>query len=178
MKIVTVTAGHSNKDPGAVNGTRTEAEVVAELRSMVVSYLKTAGVATRSDGTGLTNLPLAVAIQLAQGSTVAVEFHCNASSNGAARGVEVLSKPEHKVLAQKISAAINGVLGIPLRGDKGWKAEDSGQHKRLGFISRGNGLIVELFFISNNAELALWDQKKWLVAKAVAAEILAYLETV
>ncbi len=178
MKIVTVTAGHSDKDPGAVNGKRTEAEIVAEMRNMVVSYLKTAGVVTRSDGVGLTNLPLATAIQLAQGASVAVEFHCNASTNGSARGVEVLAKPEHKALAQGISGAINKVLGIPLRGDKGWKAEDSGQHSRLGFISKGNGLIVELFFISNNAELALWDQKKWLVAKAVAAEIVAYLETV
>lgn len=170
MKIVTVTAGHSNTDPGAVNGKRTEAEIVAEMRNMVVSYLKTFGIVTRSDGTGTTNLPLNTAIQLAKGASLAVEFHCNAGP-ASARGVEVLSADKDKAIAQKIAGAINKVLGIPLRGDKGWKSEGSGQHSRLGFISKGGGLIVELFFISNNAELALWDAKKWLVAKAVAEVI-------
>lgn len=175
MPIVTITAGHGGRDPGAINGTRTEADIVAECRNMVVSYLKTAGILTRSDGTGTVNLPLATAIQLTKGADLSIEFHCNASDNGKARGVETLAKPEHKEIAQRISGAINKVLGIPLRGDKGWKAENSGQHSRLGFISKGNGLIVELFFISNFAELALWDAKKWLVAKAIAGEIVAYL---
>lgn len=171
MKIVTVTAGHSETDPGAVNGKRTEAEIVQEMRNMVVSYLKTFGIVTRSDGVGTTNLPLRVAIQLAKGADLAVEFHCNASTNREACGVEVLSADAHKAIAQKIAGAVNKVLGIPLRGDKGWKSEGSGQHSRLGFISQGGGLIVELFFISNNAELALWDAKKWLVARAVAEVI-------
>ncbi|HAV2962724.1 N-acetylmuramoyl-L-alanine amidase [Acinetobacter baumannii] len=175
MKVVTVTAGHSNTDPGAVNGKRTEAEIVAEMRNMVVSYLKTAGIVTRCDGTGTTNLPLTTAIQLAKGSTLAVEFHCNASTDRSARGVEVLSGDKHKAIAQRIAGAVNKVLGIPLRGDKGWKSEGSGQHSRLGFISKADGLIVELFFISNNAELALWDAKKWLVAKEVAGVIVDYI---
>lgn len=170
MKIVTVTAGHSNVDCGAINGKRTEAEIVAECRNMVVSYLKTFGIVTRTDGTGSQNLPLSTAIQLAIGSTLAVEFHCNAGS-GSARGVEVLSADKHKETAQKLAEAVHEVLNIPLRGDKGWKSESSGQHSRLGFISKGGGLIVELFFISNNAELALWDAKKWLVAKRLAEVI-------
>ncbi|WP_433990758.1 hypothetical protein [Acinetobacter baumannii] len=46
----------------------------------------------------------------------------------------------------------------------------------MGFISKADGLIVELFFISNNAELALWDEKKWLVAKEVAGVIVDYIK--
>lgn len=176
MKVVTVTAGHSNTDPGAVNGKRTEAEIVAEMRNMVVGYLQAAGIVTRTDGTGKTNLPLSTAIQLAKGATIALEFHCNASTNASARGVEVLSSTRHKALSQRIAGAVNKVLGIPLRGDKGWKSEGSGQHSRLGFISKADGLIVELFFISNNAELALWDAKKWLVAKEVAGVIVDYIK--
>lgn len=177
MKIVTITAGHSNSDPGAVNGKRTEAEVVQEMRNMVVSYLKTHGVVTRSDGTGTTNLPLSTAIQLAKGATVAIEFHCNGALNPKAQGVETLSDVKDRELAQRLSGAIHRVMGIPLRGDKGWKGEASGQHSRLGFISKGKGLIVELFFITNSDELAIWDAKKWLVAKAVAEEIVAYLNS-
>lgn len=170
MKIVTITAGHSNTDPGAVNGERTEAQIVAECRNMVVSYLKTFGIVTRSDGTGTSNLPLSTAIQLAKGADLAIEFHCNAGVPSA-KGVEVLSDDKDKVIAKRLASAIHRVLGIPLRGEGGWKSEGSGQHSRLGFISKGGGLIVELFFISNDAELALWDAKKWLVAKAIAEEI-------
>ena len=68
--------------------------------------------------------------------------------------------------------AVSDVMGIPTRGtDGGWKNEGSGQHSRLGYVRNG-GIILELFFISNPAELAVWQDKKWLVAKAVA-EVLA-----
>lgn len=64
-------------------------------------------------------------------------------------------------------------MGNPLRGDKGWKAENSGQHSRLAYVSNG-GIILELFFISNDDELTLWQQKKWLVAKVVASTLAQY----
>ena len=66
-------------------------------------------------------------------------------------------------------------MDIPLRGKAGWKAENSGQHSRLGFISQGGGIILELFFISNPDELAKWDEVKWLVAREVSHEIIRYL---
>lgn len=171
-KIVTVTAGHSNTDPGAVHKDRTEADVVAECRNIVLHYLLAEDVVTRSDGTGKVNLPLKTAIQLVKGANVAVEFHCNAGP-ASARGVEALAQPKDKKLAQDLCAAVNGVLGIPVRGDKGYKPEDSGQHSRLGYVSAG-GVILELFFISNAAELALWDAKKWLVGKAIAEVLVAH----
>ena len=62
-------------------------------------------------------------------------------------------------------------MGNPLRGDKGWKAENSGQHSRLAYVSNG-GIILELFFISNDEELSTWKQKKWLVGKAVAEVLM------
>lgn len=173
MKVITVTAGHSNEDPGAVRGKVTEASIVTELRNIVAHYLREAGVPIRTDGTGEGNLPLRSAIQLIKGSAVAVEFHCNASDNSSARGVEGLSDLRQKAVTQELCAAVNKVLGIPLRGDKGWKAENSGQHSRLGFVSNG-GIILELFFISNAAELALWQERKWLVGKAIAEVLIGY----
>ena len=35
MSVITVTAGHSNKDPGAVNGLFREADIAQEMRNMV-----------------------------------------------------------------------------------------------------------------------------------------------
>lgn len=172
MSVITVTAGHSNKDPGAVNGLFREADIAQEMRNMVAFYLRQKDIAVKTDGEGKGNLPLPATIKLISGSKAAVEFHCNAFSKPSAGGCEALSQPKDRALSQRLCKAVSDVMGIPTRGtDGGWKNEGSGQHSRLGYVRNG-GIILELFFISNPAELAVWQDKKWLVAKAVA-EVLA-----
>ena len=172
MSVITVTAGHSNKDPGAVNGLFREADIAQEMRNMVALYLRQKDIAVNTDGEGKGNLPLPAAIKLISGSKAAVEFHCNAFPKPTAGGCEALSQPKDRALSQRLCKAVSDVMGIPTRGtDGGWKDEGSGQHSRLGYVRNG-GIILELFFISNPAELAVWQDKKWLVAKAVA-EVLA-----
>ena len=172
MSVITVTAGHSNKDPGAVNGLFREADIAQEMRNMVALYLRQKDIAVKTDGEGKGNLPLPAAIKLISGSKAAVEFHCNAFSKPTAGGCEALSQPKDRALSQRLCKAVSDVMGIPTRGtDGGWKDEGSGQHSRLGYVRNG-GIILELFFISNPTELAVWQDKKWLVAKAVA-EVLA-----
>jgi N-acetylmuramoyl-L-alanine amidase len=175
MSTVTITAGHSNVDPGAVNKTTgdRESDIVRDMRNMVVSYLTKAGIPVKSDGDGLRNASLSEAVQLIKGSKIAVEFHCNASTNATARGTEALSKPKDKDVSQRLCAAVSSVLHTGLRGDAGWKPEDSGQHSRLAYVSNG-GIILELFFVSNPVELDSWKAKKWLVAKAVSTVIEDY----
>lgn len=172
MSVITVTAGHSNKDPGVVNGLFREADIAQEMRNMVALYLRQKDIAVKTDGEGKGNLPLPAAIKLISGSKAAVEFHCNAFPKPTAGGCEALSQPKDRALSQRLCKAVSDVMGIPTRGtDGGWKNEGSGQHSRLGYVRNG-GIILELFFISNPAELAVWQDKKWLVAKAVA-EVLA-----
>ena len=172
MSVITVTAGHSNKDPGAVNGLFREADIAQEMRNMVALYLRQKDIAVKTDGEGKGNLPLPAAIKLISGSKAAVEFHCNAFPKPTAGGCEALSQPKDRALSQRLCKVVSDVMGIPTRGtDGGWKNEGSGQHSRLGYVRNG-GIILELFFISNPAELAVWQDKKWLVAKAVA-EVLA-----
>ena len=52
MSVITVTAGHSNKDPGAVNGLFREADIAQEMRNMVASYLRQKDIAVKTDGEG------------------------------------------------------------------------------------------------------------------------------
>lgn len=52
MSIVTITAGHSNSDPGAVNGSDRESEIAQDMRNIVAYYLKSKGIAIRTDGEG------------------------------------------------------------------------------------------------------------------------------
>lgn len=174
-KIVTVTAGHSNTDAGAVNNKVHEQVVATDARNIVAWYLQNAGITVRMDGFGNDNKPLHEAVKLVKGSDIAIELHCNASVNPSANGVEVLANLWHKSLAQRIAQSISNVIGTPVRGDKGYKPENAGQHSRLAYVQAG-GLVVELFFISNQDELDAWNNKKWLVCKAIANVIIEELK--
>lgn len=173
-KIVTVTAGHGGIDPGAVGNGFTEAYFAADMRNYIAHYLTQANVKVRTDGTGSTNGALKDAVKLIKGSAIAVEVHLNASTSHLAKGIEVLAQPKDKTLAQAIAKAIASVTGSPLRGDKGYKPENAGQHSRLAYVSNG-GLIIELDFISNKDAMAVLNEKRWLVGKAIANAILDHL---
>ncbi len=173
LGFVTVTAGHSNVDPGAVSGKFKEAELVTNFRNAVAYYLKSSGISIKTDGVGTTNNPLASAIKLIKGSSVAVEFHLNAAGSGQANGVETIALPEDKKLAQDLSKAVAAALGSRLRGNEGWIDQSQSARGKLGFISNG-GLIVELGFISNEDEISRFNARYWLAAKAVADVLIDY----
>lgn len=183
MRSIFLSAGHSETDPGAVAHGRREADIAVEFRNLVRFYLdrhneELAGGAPRThkaaihvgtDGAGTENLPLRQAAADARKFDLALEFHCNAAASPGATGCEVLAGPKDMALAAKISAALSGALGIR---DRGPKPENAGQHHRLAFVQAG-GVIVELFFITNRRDLAQYDARKWLAARAVAEVLTA-----
>lgn len=148
-KTLFISAGHSDKDPGAAANGYTEANVVLDFRDRLATYLGDKVVFSK-DGPRGKNLPLTAAANEAAMHDVAVEFHCNAFAKPTATGVETLSAQEHYPLGNALCEAVAGSLGIANRGAKG---EASGQHSRLAFIRRGNGIIVELFFLTNPDDL-------------------------
>lgn len=164
MKSIFVSAGHSDVDPGAVAFGRKEADIAVEFRNMVAFYLQREGAPHELDGKGTQNLPLKQAAASAKRHPIAVEFHCNAAASASATGAETLSGPGNMALGELLSSSIAGALRIRNRGAKD---EQSGQHSRLAFVQAG-GIIVELLFITNAADLAAYDARKWLAAQAVA----------
>lgn len=173
LGFVTVTAGHSNTDPGAVNGKIKEADLVVNFRNAVAFYLREAGIATKTDGTSTRNDPLSSALKLIKGSSVAVEFHMNAAASKQANGIETIALPQDKKLAKDLSAAVATALGSRLRGEDGWIDQSKSARGSLAYINAG-GLIVELGFISNEAELAAFQARYWIAAKAVAKVLIEY----
>ena len=169
MRSIFVSAGHSNTDPGAVAFGRREADIAVEFRNMVAFYLQRDGVPHELDGTGTQNLPLRDAVVRAKRHPIGVEFHCNAAAAATATGVETLSAPKDMALGAEICVAIASALGLRNRGAK---PENAGQHHRLAFVQAG-GIIVELFFITNAADLAAYDARKWVAARDVAAVLTA-----
>lgn len=168
--MILLSAGHSNADPGAVANGIKEADIAVEARNIVRHKLETAGFPAVSDGAGSDNQPLAQAVKLIAGKTLAVEFHCNAAANPQAGGVECISLPNLKSESQAIALAISKAMGIKLRGDAGWIDQTKSARGRLAFVVAG-GIIVELFFLSNPAELKTWQEKKWLICQAIADTI-------
>ena len=170
-KIIVLTAGHSNTDPGAVNGSDREADIAQDIRNIVASILRDDyGLTVRTDGTGKGNMPLREAVKLIRGSDVAVEFHTNAAASKAATGVEALSTPKNKRWCQVLRRAVADATGWKLRGEGGFKPDNAGQHSRLAYAQAG-GIVFEPFFISNDADLKLFKERKWAICRAIATAI-------
>lgn len=167
MKTYTVTAGHGGSDPGAVRDGITERDLMAELRDIVASKLRLLGHTVRTDGDWRQNLPLPYALTLVPGSAAAIELHTNASDNPVATGVEVISLPAQRELARTMARRIAHVLELPVRGAGGWIDQSQSARGRLGYV-RAGGLVVEVFFLSNQNDLAKYQARKWPVATAIA----------
>ena len=173
MKKILVSAGHSTvppQDPGAVGNGYKEAVEALKLRDTTAIYLRAKGVTVLEDGSDGVSEPLTKAIALARQADIAVEFHFNAGP-ATATGIEILAKPNKKALAQKIGLAIAKATGLRLRGETGWKADNSGFHNRLGFAEAG-GLIIEVCFISNSNDMKTYIKNFDAIARNVA-EVLA-----
>ncbi len=168
-KLILVSAGHSNvppRDPGAVGNGYTESIEAVRLRDAVADRLRLEGYTVIEDGADGVNDPLRKAVVLAKRSDVAIELHWNAGT-ASATGIEVLSKPNKKRLAQQLAGAIHRATGIKIRGESGWKADNSGQHHRLAFCEAG-GLIVEVCFISNREDILRYKENFGSVADNIA----------
>lgn len=164
MKPIFISAGHSNQDPGAVANGTTEAAVVLEFRDLVADHLHALDVYFDCDGIKGQNLPLREAVKRIPSNGVAVEFHLNAASANTATGVETLSSDQNKDFCRGLCELISQRLGIRNRGAKD---EGSGQHSRLAFVQAG-GVIVELFFLTNEQDLRKYQVQKNELAREVA----------
>ena len=167
--MIYLSAGHSNTDPGAVAFGRKEADIVSEFRTLVSFYLMRAKVPHEVDGVGTENVPLGETIKSSRNCHPALEFHCN-SGPATATGVESLQSAKDTPLGAALCAALAEALDIKNRGAK---PENAGQHHRLAFVQAG-GIIVELFFLTNAHDLAQYDARKWLAARAVANVLMGW----
>lgn len=171
-KAYLISAGHGGSDPGAVGRGHTEAAVCLDLRDRVAARLRAMRHTVRTDGGAGINWVLADALKLIPGTDLALELHCNAAANPAATGVEVIALPRHKAMAQRLARAIASATGQRLRGDGGWIDQSASARGRLAFVNAG-GLIAEVVFISNAADLQRFLSARDRVADAIAAAMVA-----
>ena len=175
MHIFVVTAGHSDTDPGAVANGVKESEIAEDLRNIIVNKLRAIGCTVLTDGEGDVNKPLNDAIKLVKKGNIAIEIHCNAATSPSATGVESISLPYHKELSQRISKAIAEVTKDRLRGDEGWIDQSKSARGKLGYVNAG-GIIIELFFLTNQKALDNYKSVKWMVASAIVNEMTSWAD--
>lgn len=161
-----ITAGHSNRDPGAVGQGTTEAEVVVEMRNMVANKLRMAGHTVFTDGEGSVNLELREAIKLIPKGDIALELHCNASDNTKATGVEAIGLEKDKLLCQRLANAVATTLRQKTRGAGGYINQGQSALGKLGYVTAG-GVILEMYFLSNPADNLFYQVNKHKVADAI-----------
>lgn len=171
MKFV-ITAGHGEGDPGAVAYNVHEADLMMALRDIVAMKLRAYGHEVFTDGPPKKNKALAYALTLFGKAPIQVELHCNASVNNAANGVETISLPKDKKLAQNLSRGVARVLNARVRGEGGWIDQSQAARGKLAFVNNG-GLILEVFFLTNLAELNYYRDRSWLVAEEIARILIA-----
>lgn len=172
MSKYLISAGHGGTDPGACAFGRREADIALQMRELVATRLLELRHTVFQDGGKGVNLPLRDALKMIAGTDLAVELHCNAGL-ATATGVEVIAPPALKPVAQRIARAIAGETGQRLRGQGGWIDQSQSQHPRLAWVQAG-GLIVEMVFISNQADMQNFMQRLDRVALAIAGAICAY----
>lgn len=168
MKKILISAGHSDTDPGATYQGITESSIAVEMRDMIASFINNPDIQVITDGAKGKNLPLQDAIRLAKQCHLSVEIHCNAATSQLATGVECISLPDRKPLAQRLSACVSACMFSKLRGDGGYIDQSQSQHARLGFVQEGKGLILEMFFLSNPAQLKTYQDMKKRMASVIA----------
>lgn len=172
MSTYLISAGHGGTDPGACALGYREADIALQMRELVAARLLELRHTVLQDGGKGVNLPLRDALKLVKGTDLAVELHCNAGL-ATATGVEVIAPPALKLVAQRIARAVAGETGQRLRGLGGWIDQSQSQHQRLAFVQAG-GVIVEMVFITNPADMRTFMERQERVAMAMAGAICAY----
>lgn len=166
MKII-INVGHGGKDPGAVNASLkvTEHDYNKKLGNAVLSELTKMGhhaIIVIQDNRGVGAV---AGMCNKHNPDVVVSLHSNASSNLSATGTETLywhTSKNGKRLAECIQYNMVKALGLP---DRGCKPRDN-----LAVLrdTKCPAVIVEPFFISNNADYQLAVAEMNALSTAIA----------
>jgi len=176
-----ISSGHCNTpgpnyDPGApgING-HWEANETVILRDAVVAEIMKRGYTDIVQDLNSESLSQYLKrIKPGDGSVV-VELHFNAgpvSATGTEALIGVDADRHDKAMAAEFASATSLILGIK---NRGVKSEADTRHKRLGLM-RETGIVtlVEVCFISNANDMAMYDQNFEALVRSYADIIIRY----
>ena len=188
MKVV-IDPGHAgrNIDPGAVNGSTglQEADVALVISRQVASYLLNVGYEVKLTRTEweqeeTDDLSYRTALANDWGADIFISLHCNSAANRSAEGYEVWTSPGN-TLGDKLATRIYGQIAaeFPDRaGRTDYSDGDPDKESRFYVLVHTDApaCLVEMAFISNDAEAALLADAAWQdrYARAIARGVTDY----
>jgi N-acetylmuramoyl-L-alanine amidase len=174
--MIFIFAGHGGTDVGAVGvDRRTEARETLKLRNAICLELKAKGVKYIIDDDNDKLRDVLKKAQTGSGSVV-LDIHFNAASKATATGVEtIVSDGANNItlsFAAELAEAVTIPTGLKMRGVK---REKDTPRKRLALM-RENGIVglLEVCFISNKSDMALYDQHINKIAANLAGALIKY----
>ncbi|CAA7387099.1 N-acetylmuramoyl-L-alanine amidase [Chryseobacterium fistulae] len=175
--MIFISAGHHNKDSGAIATGYIERDLTKEARNIIVQNLNLKNVIQDRDFE--TNSQYQRRIKPGNGSVV-FDIHFN-SGPPTAGGTECYINQNHFAdknslsykMADEICKTTSRILGIR---NRGVKSENQSQHPRIGILHLGSGISVlwEICFISSVLDMESYLQKKNEVLKEVASILRKY----
>ena len=179
-RIIVLDAGHGGTDPGAVEGTNNEKNIVIKIATLLEQKLNEGGakvVMTRSNDS-FPSLAERVDISKKNYAEMFVSIHVNSYTTGIPNGTETYydtstndNGPESMILANEIQQRLIANTGMNDRGIK-----DNGFY----VIKNNNvpSVLVELGFLSNDAdrEKLIADQYVEIFAQSIYDGIVQYYQ--
>lgn len=178
MRKIFLTAGHKGGFSGANANGFSEACETINLRNQIANFLKEKGVDVFVD---YDTAPLSEVIQAVNSvcskDDICIDIHFNAVNNPYANGSEVLRPFAFTPLEISLAEHILHTICLHLNTkNRGVKHEGEGHHSRLAMLSdvHCNTVIVEVCFISNENDVALYLNNKESLASALADTIFNF----
>ena len=165
--------GHGGNDPGAVYKGRKEADDVLSLGRAVAAVLRRHGVIVDETRTADVSLSLKERSDFENRGTYDyfISFHRNAFKPETAAGVETYTYlspgTKSKELAEKIQSALTNVGFVDRR------VKEANFHVLRE--TKAPAVLIEIGFIDNSRDNALFDSKRADIASGIAKAILSQL---
>lgn len=176
IQVIFPSAGHHDKDPGAVYNGVKEADKTKEFRDLISYYLTEIGQSHIMDKDHETNAQYQNRIKPGTGSVI-LDIHFNASANQEANGTEMIvannASKESISLAEELAEGTAAILGVR---NRGVKTEAQTARGRIGILNLKAGIAVlaEICFISNADDMAKYEICKNHLARFYAYTLIKY----
>ncbi|MBC1605649.1 N-acetylmuramoyl-L-alanine amidase [Listeria rocourtiae] len=168
-------AGHGGVDPGASSEYGKESEKTLELMLEATKYARSLGIKVINNRTSNVARNISADAKKANREKVdaVLEIHFDSATATAqgTTGFYCEGSATSKSLAQKVNDHVDDYFK-----DRGIKPDTSTRHGRLGILRETNApaMLLETCFISNNADMTTYKEKKLLIAQAIVHGALEY----
>lgn len=175
MKRIFLTAGHHNRDSGAIGNGYQENNLTKELRDLITVKLREIAclkIWNDDDNDTLAQV-IAKINQLATTDDFLLEIHFDSADRTAASGTTALvakgARSQSKDFASQLANDVAVIVGIT---NRGVKDETESNRGRLGILhTKASSCLLEIAFISNPSDMQKYQIYKESLALAIATTI-------